>query len=64
MGICFIGKRDFNEFLGNYFQLTKGNFVDYDTKQIVGTHIGKEAFTSKYTKSMTDALVTFLIFQS
>jgi tRNA-specific 2-thiouridylase len=46
MGICFIGKRDFNEFLGNYFQLTRGNFVDYDTKEIVGSHMGKEAFTS------------------
>jgi tRNA-specific 2-thiouridylase len=45
MGICFIGRRDFSQFLGSYFELMRGNFVDHDTNQVVGTHEGKEAFT-------------------
>ena len=45
MGICFIGPRSFPEFLKSYISLTPGNFVDWDTRQIVGSHQGKEVYT-------------------
>ena len=38
-GICFIGERDFNEFLSNYLPAQPGNIVDTDGK-IMGKHDG------------------------
>jgi tRNA U34 2-thiouridine synthase MnmA/TrmU len=45
MGICFIGKRPMNEFLSNYMTLTCGRFVDWETGDQVGRHLGREALT-------------------
>lgn len=39
-GICFIGERDFNEFLSNYLPAKPGNMVDIDTGKILGKHNG------------------------
>ncbi len=39
-GICFIGERDFNEFLSNYLPAQPGNMVDIDTGKIMGKHDG------------------------
>ena len=38
-GICFIGERDFNEFLSNYLPAQPGNIVDTDGN-ILGKHDG------------------------
>ncbi len=38
-GICFIGERDFNEFLSNYLPAQPGNIVDTDGN-ILGKHEG------------------------
>ena len=38
-GICFIGERDFNEFLSNYLPAQPGNIVDTNGK-IMGNHDG------------------------
>ncbi len=46
MGVCFIGKRKFSQFLGQYINLTPGRFIDVDTGHVVGTHQGKEALTA------------------
>jgi tRNA-specific 2-thiouridylase len=46
MGICFVGKKQsFGEFLGQYFPLSGGYFIDYDTGLVVGRHDGKESYT-------------------
>ncbi len=45
MGICFIGRRPFDEFLQNYVVPTPGRFIDVDTRRVVGTHSGMELFT-------------------
>jgi tRNA-specific 2-thiouridylase len=45
MGLCFVGKRDMENFLGGYLSLTPGSFIDYDTGLVVGKHNGKELFT-------------------
>lgn len=44
-GICFIGERNFKEFLTNYLPNTSGNIVDIDTNKILGKHIGLMYYT-------------------
>lgn len=43
-GICFIGERNFKQFLGNYIQYQKGNFETLDGK-VVGSHDGTAFYT-------------------
>ena len=44
-GICFIGERNFKEFLKNYIPAKKGNIVDIETGRILGTHQGAMYYT-------------------
>ncbi len=44
-GICFIGERNFKEFLKNYLPNTKGDIINIDTKEKVGEHIGLMYYT-------------------
>ena len=47
MGICFIGKRNFGNFVSQYLPepAPPGNFVDVDTGEIVGRHEGAVYYT-------------------
>ena len=44
-GICFIGERNFKEFLTNYLPNTPGDIIDIDTNKKVGEHIGLMYYT-------------------
>ena len=44
-GICFIGERNFRQFLKNYIPMKKGKIVDIDTLEIVGEHEGVYYYT-------------------
>ncbi|KAG4073295.1 hypothetical protein HA402_008641 [Bradysia odoriphaga] len=44
-GICFVGKRNFNEFIREYIEDRPGNFIDFDTGQILGCHKGLHYWT-------------------
>lgn len=44
MGICFIGKRRFRDFLGQYIDPTPGHFETLDG-QVLGPHDGFETYT-------------------
>jgi len=44
-GICFIGERNFRNFLKNYLPNKPGNIVDIDSKVVLGTHIGLMYYT-------------------
>lgn len=44
-GVCFIGERNFREFLKNYIPAQKGNIVDIDTNKVIGTHKGVYYYT-------------------
>ena len=44
-GICFIGERNFKEFLTNYLPNKEGNIVDIDTNKILGKHVGLMYYT-------------------
>lgn len=44
-GICFIGERNFREFLKNYIPMKEGKIVDIDTREVIGTHQGVYYYT-------------------
>lgn len=44
-GICFIGERNFKDFLKNYLPNIPGKIVNIDTNEIVGEHIGLMYYT-------------------
>lgn len=50
-GICFIGERNFKNFLTQYVESTKGDFVDLSGK-ILGTHDGSCFYTLGQRKGM------------
>lgn len=50
-GICFIGERNFKEFLSGYIKSTQGNFLDTNGK-ILGKHDGTCFYTLGQRKGM------------
>ena len=51
-GICFIGERNFKEFLKNYLPNQSGPIVDIDTGNVVGTHTGLMYYTIGQRKGL------------
>jgi tRNA-specific 2-thiouridylase len=50
-GICFIGERNFKQFLSNYLEVTPGDFKTLDGK-VVGRHDGVAYYTRGQRKGM------------
>ena len=50
-GICFIGERNFKNFLSQYIESSKGNFVDINGK-VLGQHDGSCFYTLGQRKGM------------
>lgn len=44
-GICFIGERNFPDFIKNYLQQKPGKIIDEDSKVVVGNHVGVWFYT-------------------
>ncbi len=51
-GICFIGERDFREFLKNYIPAKNGKMVDIQTNAVVGEHQGIMYYTIGQRKGL------------
>ena len=51
-GVCFIGERNFKEFLKNYIPAKKGNIVDIDTNRVIGKHDGVMYYTIGQRKGL------------
>ena len=44
-GICFVGRRDFRDFISEYVEMKPGPFVCVDGNGHLGTHTGIAAYT-------------------
>lgn len=44
-GICFLGKFKFREFVAHHLGKRPGNFVNYDTQEVIGSHDGHWFYT-------------------
>ena len=51
-GICFIGERNFKNFLSNYLDEQKGNFVNLQTSSVMGKHDGACFYTIGQRKGL------------
>ena len=51
-GICFIGERDFREFLKNYIPAKEGKMVDIESGKVVGMHQGIMYYTIGQRKGL------------
>ncbi|MCI5745240.1 MAG: tRNA 2-thiouridine(34) synthase MnmA [Erysipelotrichaceae bacterium] len=51
-GICFIGERNFKEFLKNYIPAQSGTIVDIETNKVVGQHQGVFYYTIGQRKGL------------
>ena len=51
-GICFIGERNFREFLKNYIPANEGDIVDIETNRILGKHQGVMYYTIGQRKGL------------
>nr|WP_173024188.1 tRNA 2-thiouridine(34) synthase MnmA [Malacoplasma penetrans] len=51
-GICFIGERNFKNFLHNYIDKKPGKIIDIDTSKEVGTHEGIHFYTIGQRKGL------------
>ncbi len=51
-GICFIGERDFKEFLENYIPNQPGDILDIDSLKKLGTHVGTMYYTIGQSKGL------------
>ncbi|MBQ8132289.1 MAG: tRNA 2-thiouridine(34) synthase MnmA, partial [Bacilli bacterium] len=51
-GICFIGERNFTNFLKNYLPNQPGDVVNIDTKEVIGRHIGLMNYTIGQRKGL------------
>ncbi len=51
-GICFIGERNFREFLKNYIPAQRGDIIDIETNRVVGKHDGAMYYTIGQRKGL------------
>lgn len=52
-GICFIGERNFKEFLKNYLPNLSGDIINIETMEKIGTHIGLMYYTIGQRKGLS-----------
>ncbi|AZG68887.1 tRNA 2-thiouridine(34) synthase MnmA [Mycoplasma struthionis] len=51
-GICFVGERNFAQFLSNYIPAQPGDIVDIATNKVVGKHFGAMYYTIGQRKGL------------
>lgn len=59
-GLCFVGKRPFKAFIGEFIADKPGNFVDIDSGKIVGEHQGIHHWTLGQRTRLWDTKGSFV----
>ncbi|KAJ2951497.1 hypothetical protein O0L34_g13649 [Tuta absoluta] len=62
-GICFIGKRRFQDFIEEYIETKKGLFIDIDTGQTVGEHSGLHKWTVGQRCCLANCIEPYFVFK-
>lgn len=52
MGICFIGEKNFRQFISRYIPSKPGDIIDLDTQRVMGRHEGLFQYTIGQRKGM------------
>ncbi|KAL9704211.1 hypothetical protein quinque_007729 [Culex quinquefasciatus] len=63
MGICFVGKRSFQDFIGEYIESKPGGFVDFETGRVVGEHKGLHHWTVGQKAKIGGCLKPYFVFR-
>lgn len=45
VGVCFVGRRNFQEFISEYIEPKPGEFIDFDSGKLMGMHHGIHTWT-------------------
>ncbi|CAH2268002.1 jg27696, partial [Pararge aegeria aegeria] len=62
-GICFIGKRRFQDFIGDFIQTREGFFIDIDSGHKVGEHSGIHKWTVGQRCCLSNFTQAYFIFK-
>lgn len=63
IGICFVGERNFQDFINDYVDVSPGNFIDIDTGNVVGTHKGLHNWTLGQRCNISGCLKPFFVYR-
>ncbi|XP_054009643.1 mitochondrial tRNA-specific 2-thiouridylase 1 isoform X1 [Hylaeus anthracinus] len=63
MGICFVGKRDFQSFISEYISDKPGVFIDLHNGTEVGTHVGFHHWTVGQRIKIPGCLKAFFVYK-
>lgn len=61
MGICFIGKRHFHDFIEDYMEPKPGNFIHVETGEVMGKHKGLHYWTYGQRAHIAAGQIPFFI---
>lgn len=63
MGICFVGKRNFQDFISEYIPDNPGNFVDIETGKVIEKHMGFHHWTIGQRTRIANGLDAMFVFK-
>ncbi|CAL1285266.1 unnamed protein product [Larinioides sclopetarius] len=61
VGICFIGRRNFQEFIDDYIEPQHGNFINIENNEIVGQHKGVHCWTVGQRCALSGLPIAFYV---
>lgn len=64
MGLCFIGKRNFKEFISEYLENSPGEILDVDTGSPIGQHDGVHTVTIGEVKKKQQLILVLIFFST
>lgn len=63
MGICFVGKREFQDFISEYIPDKPGDFIDLNDGRVIGKHKGFHHWTVGQRSKLGGALEAYFVYK-